>query len=128
MIGNYFTNRIVQMKPEWNVSEDYYEAEDNIIAVYDETGESQDPNNETNILFPSFMVFISSKDWAEVKRLSYVIYKAFHNVQHVQHTNADGVKFYIFSVVAIGTPNRLGVIDGQMQYTINFQTTIKEVI
>jgi hypothetical protein len=128
MIEKYFSDELRKKYPTWNVSEDFYEAKDKIIAVYSESGESTDPDNETNPLRPSYMIWLSGTDWEAVKKMSYEIYKMFHNKRNFAVTNYDGVTFKVNMIVAEQTPNRIGVEDRMLQYSINFNTHIREVI
>lgn len=127
MIEKYFTDQLNIQYPTWNISENYYEAEDNIIAVYNEGGGVPDPSNEVKILTPSYMVWLSSSDWGAVAKMAYEIYRLFDNQRYFTVTNYDGVQFYVYMVVGQQSPLRIGVEDGKMQYSINFDVTLREV-
>lgn len=128
MIEKYFADELKILYPDWNISEDYFEAADNIIAIYNEGGNGADPANETNPLYPDFMIWLSSSNWETVKKIAYEVYKHFHNIRNIRVTNYDNVTFQVNMIVADSFPNRIGIEDGKMQYSINFSTDIREVI
>lgn len=128
MIAKYFTDQLKTKYPSWNVSENFYEAEDFIIAVFDEGGGTPDPDNETNPVNPSFMIWVSASDWAAVPKVAYEIYKLFHNKRNFLVTNYDEVTFKVNMIVAQQTPNRIGIENGKLQFSINFDVIMREVI
>lgn len=128
MIEKYFVDVLKSKFPDgWHISEDYYEAEDNIIAVYGEGGGEPDPDNEIKPLEPAYMIWLSSSDFATVKKIAYEIFKEFHMKGNFRVTNYDGVEFHV-NLIAGKLPNRIGVEGDQLQYSINFETNIREVI
>lgn len=128
MIGKYFADNIRTMYPDWNVSENFHESDDNVITVYTENGSPSDPSDETSVLEPYYMIWLSSSEWADVERMAYEIQKRFNGEKYFTVTNHDGIQFEVYFVHAQQTvPNRIGIKGGQMQYSVNFKATIKEL-
>lgn len=127
MIEKFFMDELKTMYPDYKVSETWQQADDKMISVMLENGTPPDPDNETGLFEPYYMIWIQSTHWADVSKMAYEIFKRFKDVRHETIANYDDIQFKLYQVVASTPPNRIGVQDGFLQYSVNFRATIKEV-
>lgn len=119
-----------------DITVDYLTERDTNIVVYYE-GSSAPGRFDINRLDLNYMVWVESKDWGFAEYVANRIFDMLHKYHEkhgrplieVEHVNAnmevlatEMVKLH--RVFAAGHINPLGVEDGKMQYTINFETTI----
>jgi hypothetical protein len=135
MIQLYLMNELKGILPalEWSI--DFYSGEDNTGTVYYEGGASPDLN-DMNWRYPSYMVYIRSSDWRFAEQAAQAVYNALHKRQDLQvqieqydGENVVGVKTYhVLFIQATSEPLRIGVDNNIMDYSVNFQVTLREVV
>lgn len=135
MIQDYIREELKLILPELDWTSNYYTSEDNTGTVFSEGGNSSDLY-ESGIRYPNYMVYIRSSDWYFAERAAQMVRDQFHNKsnftavinQYDKDENVIGTKTYhVFLIVDVGEPNRIGVENGIMEYSVNFQVTLKEV-
>lgn len=127
-----------QLKAEFptdNITVDYLtEADTNIVVYFEGGGPPGRFDINRNDL--NYMVWVESTDWGYAEYMANQIFNFFHKYHEkarplivVEYVNAnmdvlasETVKLH--RMFAAGSVNPLGVDDGKMQYTINFETTI----
>ncbi|WP_068672279.1 minor capsid protein [Oceanobacillus sp. Castelsardo] len=116
----------------WTV--DYYFADDNTGTVYS-TASGQPDRYDTEYRYPGYQVWIRSSDWDYAKLVAELTYKQLHkksNFRVAVDYEKDGqvvlTKHYlVFFVVAASEPLRIGDNNGIMEYSVNFDVTLKEL-
>lgn len=135
MIQDYIRDELKGILPELEWTSDYYTAEDNTGTVYAEGGSGADIY-ESGLRYPSYMVYIRSSDWYLSRRAAEMVHDRFHGKsnftavvnQYDKDGNVLGTKTYhVLFIMDIGEPNRIGVDNGIMDYSVNFQVTLREV-
>lgn len=126
MIADYIANELKAKHPDMTVSEQYYEANDNIIAVYDESGGNPSTyDDEMRTL--NYMVWIESSDYAKAQLIAQNVFKHFHKQSNFHYTNVNGQSVKVFFITC-SEPARIGVDNKKMQYSVNMSIQLREVI
>lgn len=135
MIQRYIRSELQSILPalEWTV--DFYTGEDNTGTVYYEGGSPPDLN-DPNWRYPTYMVYIRSSDWRFAEQVAYAVYDTLHKRQdlQVQIEQYDGESvvgfktYHVLFIQAMSEPLRIGVDNDIMNYSVNFQVTLREVV
>lgn len=125
MIQSYLKDQLAMVLPQLEWTFDFYTGDDNTGTVYSEGGPSPDAY-ESGFRFPQYMVLVRSTDWAFAEQAAQKAFALFHKKYDFLVT-IDSKKYRVYSIEAMGEPLRLGVKDNVMEWTVNFQTTIREV-
>lgn len=134
MIQSFLMSEIKPLLPDLTWTIDNYTAADNTGTVYSEgsgTLDVYDPNFHR----PEYMIFIRSSDWAYVEYAARQVFDHFHKMHDQQITISKAIKgqtvkknYYLYFLQALSEPLRVGVDDaGLMQWSVNFQATLREV-
>lgn len=135
MIQDYLREELKVILPELEWTSNYYTGGDNTGTVYYEGGSGSDIY-ESDLRYPTYMVYIRSSDWYFSERAAQMVHDYFHRKsnftavinQYDKDENVVGVKTYhVFFIQDVGEPNPIGVENGIMDYSVNFQVTLKEV-
>jgi hypothetical protein len=126
MIQSYLKDLAQSAVPELEWSIDFYTGQDNTGTVYSESGLPPD-TYDPGLRYPEYMVFIRSSDWTFARKAVNKIFKQMHGVSS-ERVTADEIPYQVLFVEALSEPLRLGAQDRIMEYSINFQATIREVL
>jgi hypothetical protein len=126
MIQEYFKSIAEFTYPNFVWSADYYLEEDNTGTIFYEGG-GQPSTNDLGLRYPSYMIMLRSSNWEVVEDTAESLLTTFHLAQNQSFTTSRGKTYEIIYIEAQGEPIRLGVINGKMEYTINFNCTLREV-
>lgn len=136
MIQAYLKDVLAPLFPKLTWSMDYRQAEDNTGTVYSEAGYAPD-QYESGTRRPSYMVYIRSSDWGYVEHAAHGALKALHRQSDLTVTienkdnegNVIGTRrYHVFLITAASEPLRIGVENGVMEWSVNFDVTLKEEI
>lgn len=133
MIQEPLMNELKAIIPDLSWTVDYYSAKDNTGTVYSTGGFAPD-EYDTNYRHPTYQVWIRSGDWDYAKLAAELTFKHLHkksnfrvNVDYEKDGRVVLTKHYlVFLIVAASDPIRIGDNDGIMEYSINFDVTLKE--
>lgn len=133
MIHAYLKERLEQLLPTLEWSDSFYSAEDHTGTVYYEGG-FPPSLDDTDMRYPSYMVYIRSSNWRLAEQAAQIVYDALHKQREwmVQidyaNENVAGVKTYhVLFIEAMSEPLRIGVDKNVMEYSVNFKVTLREV-
>jgi len=134
MIQGYFREVLQSIIPGLAWTEDYYFADDNTGTVY-ASSSGQPDRYDTEYRYPGYQVWIRSSDWDYAKLAAELTYKQLHkksNFKVAVDYEKDGqvvlTKHYlVLFVVATSEPLRIGDNNGIMEYSVNFDVTLKEL-
>lgn len=115
----------------WTV--DYHSAKDNTGSVYATSGRAAD-KYDTEYRYPGYQVWIRSSDWDFAKLAAELVYKRLHkkgnfkvNVDYEKGGEVVLTKRYrVFLILATSDPIRIGANNEIMEYSVNFDVTLKE--
>lgn len=133
MIQEYLMNELETVIPGLTWSVDYYYAQDDTGTVY-ATGSRQPDRYDTEYRYPGYQIWIRSSDWDFAKLAAEMAYQQLHkksNFKVAADYEKDGqvvlTKHYlVLFVMAATDPLRIGDNDGIMEYSVNFDVTLKE--
>jgi hypothetical protein len=133
MIQGYLREKLQEVIPGLTWSEDYYYAEDNTGTVY-ASGSRQPDRYDTEYRYPGYQVWIRSSDRDLAKLAAEMAYIQLHkksnfnvNVKYEGKGQESFTKRYlVLFVMAASEPLRIGDNDGIMEYSVNFDVTLKE--
>lgn len=133
MIQEALMNELETVIPSLNWSVDYYTADDNTGTVYS-TASGQPDRYDTDYRYPGYQVWIRSSDWDYAKLAAELTYKQLHkksNFRVAVDYEKDGQvvlkkHYLVFFVMAASDPLRSGDNNGIMEYSVNFDVTLKE--
>jgi|SRR5690625_2408502 len=134
MIQEALMNELKTIIPGLAWSVDYYYAEDNTGTVYS-TASGQPDRYDTEYRYPGYQVWIRSSDWDFAKLAAELTYKQLHKKSNFRVSvdyEKDGqvvlTKHYlVLFVMAASDPLRIGDNEGNMEYSVNFDVTLKEL-
>lgn len=130
MIQDYLRDELANKidSLEWTV--DYFTAPDNTGTVYVTDGRRPDVY-DTRYRFPSYQVYIRSSNWDKAQEVSEQVLELLHRKNafevYVPYKGIADKRFFVFLLEASTDPIRVGDDDGVMQYSINFDATIREM-
>lgn len=127
MIQDFFKEQLEVSFPHLSWSIDYYEENANVGVVYAENSGAPSKADD-NIRYPNYMIFIRDADWARAEQTALNVVPLFHKRLKELYTNPNGKEYHIIFIKATTDANRLGVNGQYMEYSINFEVTIREVI
>ncbi|MYL44588.1 hypothetical protein GLV94_02935 [Virgibacillus halodenitrificans] len=126
MIQEYLKEELQTLIPELIWTVDYRTANDNTGTVYS-TGGFPQGRYEGQVRRPTYQVYISSSDWDMAKVAAQKAYEQLHNEQNLE-VLADGERFFVYLITAASEPLRLGVENGVMDYSLNFDVELKKEV
>ncbi|MFC0188488.1 hypothetical protein ACFFJY_09335 [Fictibacillus aquaticus] len=134
MIQRYLKDLLKEKIPSLEWSIDYSTSDDHTGAVYYEGGLPPD-QYESKTRYPQYMVYIQSSDWRMAGEHAEKAYQTLNGLVNFIVTediydgeNVVGQRTYhVLFIRAMAEPNRIGVDDGVMEYSINFQAILREV-
>lgn len=133
MIQEYLMNELKVVIPDLTWSMDYRWASDNTGTVYSESGGQINVNDETVTRYPSYMVYIRSSKWGYAETAAHEVWRTLNGMkdfdvtvnQYDANENVVGqLTYHVFYVGAVAEPNRIGVKDGVMEYSVNIDVTL----
>lgn len=136
MIQAYLKDILAPLFPKLTWSMDYRQAADDTGTVYSESGYPPD-QYESGTRRPSYMVYVRSSDWGYAERAAQGVFKALHRKEHIpvsiedtdEEGNVIGIRrYHVFLITAATEPLRIGVENGVMEWSVNFDVTLKEEI
>lgn len=134
MIQEHLMNELKTIIPDLTWSVDYYYAEDNTGTVY-ATASGQPDSYDIEYRYPGYQVWIRSSDWDFAKLAAELTYKQLHkkgnftvSVDYEKDRQVVLTKHYlVLFVMAASDPLRIGDNEGIMEYSVNFDVTLKEL-
>ncbi|RHW33521.1 minor capsid protein [Oceanobacillus profundus] len=133
MIQEALMNELEAVIPGLTWTVDYYSAEDSTGTVYS-TSSGQPDRYDTEYRYPGYQVWIRSSDWDYAKLAAELTYKQLHkksNFRVAVDYEKDGQvvlkkHYLVLFVMAASDPLRIGDNNGIMEYSVNFDVTLKE--
>ncbi len=133
MIQYHLMKKLQLILPDLEWTVDYKTADDNTGTVYYEGGGTPEIY-DVPIRYPRYMVYIASSDWGKAEYAAQAVYDALHKltnesvtVEFMKDGNVVTTKSYrVFLVKAASEPQRIGVDNGVMDYSVNFDVTLVE--
>lgn len=134
MIQGYLRKELQSIIPDLTWTEDYFYADDNTGTVY-ATASGKPDRYDTEYRYPGYQIWIRSSDWDHAKLAAEQTFKQLHkksNFRVAVDYEKDGqvvlTKHYlVFFIVAASDPIRVGDNDDIMEYSVNFDVTLKEL-
>lgn len=126
MIQNYLKEQAQMVLPELEWTIDFYTGEDNTGTVYSENGAKPD-TYDANFRFPQYMVFIRSSNWSNAEQAAQKVFDLFHKKYNLQ-VEENSKQYKVYFIEAMGEPLRLGAQGNVMEWSVNFQVTLREVV
>lgn len=116
----------------WSVN--YYALDDNTGTVYSTGGPAPDIY-DTEYRYPTYQVYIRSSDWDFAETAAYMVFNKLHKKRDFRVTTSyrkDGIsyldkEYYVHLIKAASDPIRIGPADEVMEYSVNFDVTLKEL-
>lgn len=135
MIQEYLMNELEEVIPGLSWTIDYFTDDDNTGTVY-ASSSSQPDVYDTNYRYPGYQVFIRSSDWDLAKFAAEMTFMKLHKKSNFTvdvdvdleegEEVVEAKQFLVFFIMAASDPLRIGDNDGIMEYSINFDVTMKE--
>lgn len=133
MIQEYLMHELEEVIPGLSWTVDYYTDDDNTGTVYASSSSRPDPY-DTEYRYPGYQVFIRSSDWDLAKLAAEMAYMKLHRKSNFKvevNYEKDGEvvktkQILVLFIMAASDPLRLGANDGIMEYSVNFDVTMKE--
>lgn len=134
MIQDAIRDICAELVPGLTWTVDFATAPDNSGAVYATGGAARLSRNDMGYRYPTYQVYIRSSDWDYAKAAAEIIFEALHKKRRFYVDTAyekDGQalfvkRFFVFVMAAASDPIRVGEQDGVMEYSINFEVTMKD--
>lgn len=136
MIHYWIKDQLQAALPNVEVTVDYEPNEKEYLTVFFEGGGAPG-RHDLNDRYPNYMVWIQSPDYGYAEYLAETVFNLFN--QYTARGAVDiSVEYYkgnqllrtevveLQHMVAVSEPNRIGVEDGAMQYTVNLATRITQ--
>lgn len=124
----------------------YFTEENDTVTVYSSAG-LPPSDYDLNYLYPGYQIWIRSEDWDLAELAANMIFDLFHKYPRTEQQRLDSLnvettfeefdevkKEYIvlktkehqvFSIIAASNPIRIGESNGKMEYSVNFDVTLK---
>ena len=136
MIQFWLKDQLAAAIPATTITADYEPDLATYMTVFYEGGGAPG-DHDIKWRFPVYMVWVESTDWGLAEYLAQQAFNTLHE-QHerlgpqeilVEYVDNSGTVLGTETVIlhrikSAGEVNRIGVQDGKMQYSINFETTI----
>lgn len=132
MIQLWIRNQLEPLLPKFNWTVDFEATGDLKATVYYEGG-ADVTGADLYYRHPRYMVWIESTDWGLAEFAAYAVFRHLSGIQGVfvpvEYSNdageiLDTKTVYLKNIEPSGEPNRMGVEDGRMIYSINFDALI----
>ena len=133
MIQSYLKEKLADQLPQLTWTVDYRTKNDHTGTVYYEGG-GQPGQYDVKVRYPRYMVYISSSDWEFAEYAAQAAFDAIHRTAY-EDVQVDFYKdeqvidtknYYINFIAAASEPNPIGVENGIMDYSINFEVILVE--
>lgn len=126
-------NELKEAVPGLTWTMDYRTDDDDTGTVYATPGRQPDVY-DTEYRYPSYQVYIRSSDWDYARLAAEITFDELHkrsnftvDVDYEKDGQVVLTKHYlVFFIVAASDPLRIGDNDGIMEYSVNFDVTLKE--
>lgn len=133
MIQEYLMHELESVIPKLTWTVDYHTDADDTGTVYASTSRQPD-RYDTEYRHPGYQVYIRSSDWDYAKLAAETAYMKLHKKSNftvdVDYEKDGEVvqtkRFLVLFVWAASGPLRIGVNGDIMEYSINFDVTMKE--
>lgn len=125
MIQSFLKNELQTVLPQLEWTIDFYTGEDNTGTVYSEGGEPPD-TYDVGFRYPQYMILIRSSDWTLAEQAAQIVLKTLHKKENLPISIGTS-NYMVYFITAMGEPIRLGVKNNIMEWTVNFQVTLREV-
>lgn len=135
MIQENLMNMCKEVVPDLTWTIDFQTAADNTGAVYSTGGAGRLTTYDMGYRRPTYQVFIRSSDWDFAKTAAEQVFELLHNkrdfIAEVAYQK-DGEtlfikRFFVFLITAMSDPIRVGENEGVMEYSVNFDVTLKDI-
>ena len=133
MIQEQLMNILKAEIPGLTWSVDYRFADDHTGTVYAESPRGNGINNEVDVQRPSYMVYIRSSSWGYAETCARKVRQSLNGKRDFEATvdeydkndNVVGQRTYhVFYVHCVSGPMRIGVTDGVMEWSVNFDAEL----
>ncbi|PAE17291.1 hypothetical protein CHH91_04610 [Virgibacillus sp. 7505] len=135
MIQEYLMNRLAAKFPGLTWTTSFYTNNDNTGTIYYEGG-SKPSTYEDKMRYPRYMIWLRSSKWAYLESLVDQIHEELHEkgnftvavpLYDEQERQIGEDLLHVYFIEAASDPNRIGVQDDVMEYSLNFDVTLKKV-
>lgn len=134
MIQSYLREQLADWLPELTWTESYRTNNEDVGTVYYEGGSSPGEYDVPN-RSPSYMVYLSSRNWDYVSYAAEVVFERLQELHEVAIPvvyEKDSVPvmsrtFWLWQIRMTGEPNDLGVENGIRDFSINFTARLTEM-
>lgn len=135
MIQRFLKDELAKVVPDLVWSADFYALDDHTGTVYSE-GSRTPATNDTEMRYPTYMVYIRSSAWSFAETAAQKVYYALHRTgdfkvtvnEYDKDENVIGEKrYHVFFIAAVSDPIRIGVQNNVMEYSVNFDVTLTEI-
>lgn len=133
MIQDHIRDILADNVSDFNWTVNYYTERDNTATVYEESGKPPDLY-DTEYRYPSYMVYVRSSNWEKSRYIAEKVYEQLHKktigkvtVEYeIDDHTTESKTFEVLFLWAVTDPIRIGVRDGVMEYSINFDSILRE--
>ncbi len=134
MIQEHLMNELKTVIPHLTWSVDYFYADDNTGTVYASSG-AQPDLYDMEYRYPGYQVWVRSSDWDYAKLAAEKAFNELHKksnlIVEVDYEKDGEVvetkRYLVLLILATTEPLRIGDNDGVMEYSVNFDATLKEL-
>lgn len=137
MLQFWLKDKIAERMPGRRITVDYAKVSPTFLVVYYEGGAAPSPY-DLKWREQRYMVWIESEDWGLAQHMAFQIYEWFHEYEQGLETREEiDIDFldannqllntqtvFLHSLTAASEPNPLGVEDGRMRYSVNFDAKL----
>lgn len=126
MIQKWMKEELEAIIPNLEWTYDYKTADDHSGVVYNESPGPSDPNDEREIFYPTYSVYIETSDRVNAEIYAWKVDETL-NKRRQEIANVDDRSFQIIFIQTTAKPILVGIEKKKMIYSINFQATIMKV-
>lgn len=136
MIQKYLKDILQEAIPFFEWSIDNYTGKDDTGTVLMNNPSPSDIDDEREFLFPSYQVYLRSKDFPKVEYFAIEVQKILNKKQNIRTTREYrsekgkllGSRSYDILYIQCDPPIRVGVEGSHLDYSINLTGILKEVL
>jgi hypothetical protein len=135
MIQRYLADVLREKFPDLTWTFSFYSNSDNTGTVYYEGG-GKPSSYEDEMRYPRYMIWLRSSAWSYVESLGSQIQDELHRkgdfdvtvpIFNAQEEQIGEERYHVYLIEAAGDPNRIGVRDNVMEYSLNFDVTLTKI-